>query len=153
MIDPVCIISLRSRIMHDQASWLLHVVGKGNLAVLVTDDREGQLAARDLVDVLDPATMALDRVGGETDELGATLGEFWLELCKGTELSCANRSVVLWMREQNHPLVANEVVEVDLAVGGLSIEVRGDAAQAEWLNTIGTHCDVLCDLSGVCVLR
>lgn len=124
--------------MQDQTSRChVHVVGKGNLALLVTDDWERQLAAGDLVDILDPATVALDRVRGQTDELGVALGELWLELCECTEFSRADWGVVLWVREQDHPVVADELVEVDLAIGGLSVEVWGNATQAKWCRRHG----------------
>lgn len=45
------------------------------------------------------------------------------------------------MRKQNHPLVANEVVELDGTVGGLSLEVGGDAAQAKRSVCRVGHCD------------
>ena len=142
VVDPVRSVRLRSRSCWDKASaWHVHVVGKGNLALLVTNDWEGQLAAGDLVNVLDPAAMALNRVGRKTDELAVALGEFWLKLCESPELSRADWRVVLWMRKQNHPAVANEVVEVDFAVCGLSVEVWGNATQAQ---RCGRHC-------GVCV--
>lgn len=71
-----------------------HVIEIGNLPLLVTNDRESQVGARDLVDVLNPSVMRLDGVGGETDKLGTTLGEFRLELSKSSELSGADRSVI-----------------------------------------------------------
>lgn len=110
---------------------LLHVVGVGDLALLVTNDGELQLGAGDLINVLDPATVALNSVGRETDEFDATLGELRLELCESTKLSGADGGVVLGVREKHNPFVANEVVEVDWAVGGLSIKVGSDAAQAK----------------------
>lgn len=108
-----------------------HVVSKSDLTLLVANDWEAKVAARDLVDVLDPAAMALDGVGAEADKLDATLGELWLELRKGTKLGCADGSVVLWVGEQNNPVVADELVEVDGAGGGLGVEVGGNAAEAE----------------------
>ena len=108
-----------------------HVVGEGDLALLVADDGEAQVAAGDLVDVLDPAAMALNGVGTQADELDAALGELGLELGKGTELGRAHGRVVLGVREQDDPLVTDELVEVDGAVGRLGLEVRGSAAQTE----------------------
>lgn len=92
-----------------------HVVGKSNLPLLVADDRESQLTARDLVDVLYPAAMTLNSVGAQTDELDVALGELGLELREGTQLGGADWSVVLRVGEQDDPLVANEVVELDRA--------------------------------------
>ena len=87
----------------------LHVVAQRNLPVLVPNDWEPQLASRNLVDVLDPATMALDRVGAQTDELDSTLGELWLELRKGSQLGRADRRVVLGVREKDNPAIADEL--------------------------------------------
>ncbi len=109
----------------------LHVIGVCDLALLVTNDWEAQLAARDLIDILDPSSVGLDGVGGETDQLDATLGELGLELCEGTKLGGADGSVVLGVGEENNPLVANELVKVDRALGGLGLEVGGNGAQAE----------------------
>lgn len=45
------------------------------------------------------------------------------------------------MREQDDPVVADELVKVNGAVGGLGIEVRGNAAQTERLGALfGRHC-------------
>lgn len=74
-----------------------HVVGESNLALLVSDNWEGEVGVVDLVDILDPATVGLDSVGGETDELSSTLGELWLELCESSELGGADWSVI-WRR-------------------------------------------------------
>jgi len=71
-----------------------HVVGVGDLALLIADDGEGQAAPRDLVDVLDPAHVRVDGVGRETDHLDIALGELRLELGEGAELGGADGSVV-----------------------------------------------------------
>lgn len=108
-----------------------HVVGEGDLALLVANDWELELGAGDLVDILDPATVGLNGVGRETDELDTALGELWLELGESTELGGADWGVVLWVGEEDDPVVANELVEVDWSGGGLSIEVWGNATQTE----------------------
>lgn len=102
-----------------------HVICESDLSALVPNDREGELRAGDLINVLDPATVALDRVGRQADELCTALGEFRLELGKCTELSGANWSVILGVREEDYPFVADELVEVDWAIGGLGLEVGG----------------------------
>lgn len=118
-----------------------HVIEIRHLPLLVANDGKFQLGAGDLINVLDPATMALDGVGGQTNELDASPGELGLKLCEGAQLRCADWSVVLGVREQDDPVVADELVEVDGAVGGLGIEVGGDAAQAERLGALfGRHC-------------
>ena len=48
----------------------------------------------------------------------------------------------LWVGEENDPIVANELVEVNGALGGLGLEVGGLAAQAErlWSVAHGAFC-------------
>ncbi len=89
------------------------------------------MAAANLIDILDPASVALDCVGGETNQLGSTLLELRLKLGESTELSRANGSVILWVREENDPVVTDELVEVNGALSGLSLEVGGNAAEAQ----------------------
>lgn len=62
-----------------------HIIKIGYLAGFVADDGEAEGRAGNFVNVLDPATMALNGVGGEADELDAALGEFGFEFGKGTE--------------------------------------------------------------------
>jgi len=75
--------------------------------------------------------MGLDGVGRQTDQLDAALGELRLKLCKGTELGSADGSVVFWVGKQDDPVVANELVEVNGALGGLGLEVGGDGSQTK----------------------
>jgi hypothetical protein len=116
-----------------------HVIGVCDLAVLVTDDGEGELAAGDLVDVPDPSSVRLDGVGRESDQLDAALGELGLELGEGAELGGADGSVVFGVGEEDHPIVADEFMEIDGTVGGLGLEIGGDGTQAE---TEWWWCDV-----------
>ncbi len=67
-----------------------HVVLQGNLSVLVSNDREVQVAATDLVDVLDPVSMAVNGVGGKTDQLDTSLGELGFQFCESSKLSGAH---------------------------------------------------------------
>lgn len=118
-----------------------HVIGVGDLALLVADDGEVQLAAADLVNVLDPALMAVDGIGRETNELDIALGELGLELCESAELGGADRGVVLGVREEDDPAVADELVEVNGALCGLRLEVGRDGAEAQRLLTLFVgHC-------------
>jgi hypothetical protein len=116
-------------ILHvSNASWNTqhsHIVGICDLSFLITNDREGQFAARDLIDILDRSSVALDGVGvgGQTDQLDAALSELWLKLCESTELSRADWSVIFWVREENNPFVVNEFVEVDGAICGLILRL------------------------------
>ena len=116
-----------------------HVVRVGDLPLLVADDGKAQLAAGNLVDVLDPAAMALDGVGGETDELHAALGEFGLELGEGAQLGRADWRVVLGVGEEDNPLVADELVEINGAIGRLGLEVGGNAPETEGLSALLGH--------------
>lgn len=119
----------------------LHVVGVGNLALLVTDDGEVQVAAADLVDVLDPAIVAVDGVGRKANELDAALGELGLELREGAQLGGADGRVVLGVGEENDPVVADELVEVNGTLGGLRLEVgRGRAEAQRLLALFVGHC-------------
>jgi hypothetical protein len=117
----------------------LHVVGQCDLPLLVANDGELQVAARDLIDVLDPAIVAVDGVGGKTDELCATLGELRLELCECAELSCADGCVVFRVGEEDDPVVADELVEVDRTLRGLGLEVGSLAAEAEGFGAAVRH--------------
>ena len=62
-----------------------HVVRVGDLALLVADDGERELRAGDLIDVLDPPAVRVDRVGRQPDELHAAPRELGLELGEGAE--------------------------------------------------------------------
>ena len=63
-----------------------HVVEVGNLALGVGDDGELQVGAGNLIDILDPAVVALSVVGTQTDKLGVASSELRLKLGEGTEL-------------------------------------------------------------------
>ena len=108
-----------------------HVVGICDLAVLVTDDGESELRPRDLIDIFNPSSVRLDCVGGQTDQLDATLGELRLEFCECAELGGADGSVIFGVGEEDHPVISNELMKVDWAGGGLSLEVWCDRSQSE----------------------
>lgn len=108
-----------------------HVVEESDLSLLVANDGELQVCTRDLVDVLDPATMAFDGVGRQADELDASSGEFRFEFGESTELGGTDWSVVFWMGEKDDPVVADELVEIDVAGGGLSLEIGGNGAKSK----------------------
>lgn len=115
-----------------------HVVLVGDLALGVGDDGELEVGASDLVDVLDPAVVGLDAVGAQTDELDTAGSELGLELGEGAQLGGADGGEVIGVGEEDGPLVADELVEVDGTVGGLGIEVRGNGAQTEAVNNVST---------------
>ena len=108
-----------------------HVVEVGDLALLVGNDGEVDARARHLVNVLDPALVAVERVGRQADDLDAALGKLGLDLGHGPELRRAHGRVVLRVREEHDPAVADELVEIDGSLRGLGLEVGRLAAQAE----------------------
>lgn len=59
----------------------------------------------------------------QADELDIALRELRLELGEGAELSGASRGEVVGVGEEYAVRVANELVEVDLALGGDGLEV------------------------------
>lgn len=96
------------------------------------------MAAGDLLDVGDPVVVRVDGVGREADQLDAALGELGLQLGEGAQLGGADGSEILGVREEDNPVVANELVEVNGTLGGLGLEVGGLRAQTE----DSSHCDV-----------
>jgi hypothetical protein len=115
---------------------ILHVVEIGNFTFFVPNDREGQVASRDLINILDPSRMAFHCVRRKADQLDAALGELGLELREGAKLRCAYWRVVLGMREENDPIVADEFVEVDLPLSSFGVKVGSDAAETEGLGAL-----------------
>ena len=75
--------------------------------------------------------MASQGVGRKANQLGTTLGELGLKLGEGAELGGADRGVVLGVGEEDDPVVTDELMEVDRAVGGVGLEVGGNSAQTE----------------------
>jgi hypothetical protein len=51
--------------------------------------------------------------------------------CSKMLTGCADWSVVFWMGEKDDPVVTDELVEVDGAVGSLSLEVGGNSSQTK----------------------
>lgn len=76
-------------------------------------------------------SMRFDGVCRQTDQLDASLGELGLELCESAQLGGADWSVVLGMGEENSPLIANPVVEINGAIGGFRLEIGGSGAQSK----------------------
>lgn len=110
---------------------VLHVVEERNLALLVANDGELDVSTSNLTNILDPSLVGLNGVGRETDQLDTALGELRLELGESTELSGADGGVILRVREEDDPVVADELVEVNVSLGGLGLEVGGGRAQTK----------------------
>ena len=96
----------------------------------VTDHGVVDLVAGDVLDVDGPLAVALDGVDGEADDLGAALGELAFEAGHGAELGGADGGEVLGVREEDGPVVADPLVEVDGALGGVGGEVGGFVVDA-----------------------
>lgn len=109
----------------------VHVVEVSDLALLVGNNGEVERVAANLLDVGGPTLVALDRVSTQTQQLDATLLELGLEAGHLAELGCADGSVVLGVGEEDEPVVANVLVQVNGALGRLGLEVGGDGAQTE----------------------
>ena len=108
-----------------------HVVELGYLEFGVADDGEVDLGAGDVFDVLGPLRVVFDAVDGEAEGLYAAGGELSFERADGAELGGANGSEVLGVREEDDPVVADELVEVDGALRGFGGEVGSYVIDAE----------------------
>lgn len=60
----------------------------------------------------------------QADHLDAACVKLILELCKGTQFCRAHWGKVGGVREENGPAVADEVMEVNVAVSRLCLEIR-----------------------------
>lgn len=127
MVEP----GLVSSVMMGNGCRCLHVIEESDLALLVANDGETNGTASHLSDILDPAIVRLDGVGRETNGLDVALSPLGTKLGHGTELGGADGSVILGVGEEDGPVIANPLVEVDGTGGGLSLEVGGNRAQTE----------------------
>ncbi len=73
--------------------------------------------------------MRLDAVDRKADYFDIALVKLWLDLGDVAELGCADRCEIFWMAEQHTPRVAEPVVKLDLALGGLGGEVWGNISE------------------------
>jgi hypothetical protein len=76
-------------------------------------------------DIVQPALMIGDRVDAQRDDFGVTLLEVGLQARHVAELGRADGREVLRMREENGPVIADPIVEVDFAFRGVGAEVWG----------------------------
>ena len=66
-----------------------------------------------------------DGIDREADDLGSALGELAFEASHGAELGGADGSKVFGVGEEDCPVIADPLVELDGAVGGVSSKVGG----------------------------
>ena len=90
----------------------------------MTHDRELYIGLAPLVDVLHPLVVRVKVVGGEADDLDVALGEVGLAARDLGELSRAYGREVCWVAEQDCPAAFDELVEINVAMGGFGLEVR-----------------------------
>jgi hypothetical protein len=108
-----------------------HIVKVSNLSLLVANNGELESTSGNLINVLDPAEMALDGVGRDPDQFDTSLGEFGLELGEGTKFGGADWSVILRVGEEHNPVVSNKFMEVNWALSSVGFEVGSNRTQAE----------------------
>jgi hypothetical protein len=102
-----------------------HVVKLGDLEIDVADHGVIDGVAGDVLDVDGPLGVVLDGIDREADDLGSALGELPFEASHGAELGGADGSKVLGVGEEDCPVIADPLVELDGAVGGVSSKVGG----------------------------
>ena len=119
-----------------------HIVQGRDLAGIISNDGEVQADVVDLVDIIDPTLVGLETVGGESNDLDVALSELVLETGNLAELGGADGGEVSRVGEEDNPGVADKVVELDVALGSLGLEVRGDGAEAEGRTGRGHGCKV-----------
>ena len=78
-----------------------------------------------------PLLVIVDRIDGQPDDFHAALVEFRLELGHGAELGGADRGKILGVREQHDPIIADPIMEADLAFRRFGFEIRGGIAYLE----------------------
>ena len=84
--------------------------------------------------------MLVDGVCAKANELDTALCELGLQLGKSAQLGGADGGKVLWMAEEDNPLVANVVVEGDLGRAIMSGPATVNAA-VDWIATRPMQCD------------
>ena len=73
--------------------------------------------------------MGVNGIDRKADGLYVSLVPFGLELGHGAQFGGADRGEVLRVAEQHAPRVAEPVVKLDLALGGLGGEVWGNISE------------------------
>ncbi|MNV41590.1 hypothetical protein D3C71_1332310 [compost metagenome] len=108
-----------------------HVVELGHHQVFVADQRIVDRCALGLGDVTDPAVVVTDRVDAEAQDLGVALVEFRFEFGQVTQFGGAHRGEILGMGKQDGPAIADPLVKVEGAFGGVGGEIRCFVANAD----------------------
>src|SRR5215472_9706868 len=101
-----------------------------------------------LLDVLRPSGMAIDGVYRKADDFHPALVKLGLELRHIAQFRRANGREILRVREQNAPLVAEPLVEVNPALSRFRFEVRRNVVDAQ-SHVILASCSVRGDWTSV----
>ncbi|MCY1504967.1 hypothetical protein D9M68_391580 [compost metagenome] len=117
-----------------------HAVELRDGVVDVGDHREVRRMALRFLDVGGPAGMPVERIDGEADDLDAAPVEFRLDARHVAELGGADGRVVLGVREQDRPGVADPVVKPDGAIGRSDLEVRCEVIDCKRHDTLQCVC-------------
>src|SRR5215217_1141235 len=107
-----------------------HVVELGNLVIRICNDREVKLRTLSLLDVFRPPFVRIGRIDAESNHFNAALFEVRLTARDVSELGRADRSEILWVREQNRPAIANPFVEANRAFSSICCEIGCDIAKS-----------------------
>src|ERR1700761_6246794 len=108
-----------------------HVIELRNLQLRIADQRIVHLRSADLFNVHSPLVMVPDRVHAKADDLGTTPGEVVLQIRHRAKLGGTHWRKVLWMREENCPIVANPFMEVNRAMSRFCNEIRSNIVDTE----------------------
>lgn len=110
-----------------------HVVQVQHFQLLVSNDGELELGpiSHHFLDVLDPLLVRGDPFRQQPNQLDASLVELRLQLGEGAQFGGAHGGEVGGVGEQDGPLVADPVVEVDFPLGGVDVEVGRLGAKSD----------------------
>ena len=107
--------------------------------VVLLDDRQGWVAHQRIghrvplrrLDVLRPLLVIGDRVDADAEDLAVALGELVVQAGHRAQFGGAHRGEILRVRTEDGPAVADPLMEVDGALGGLGGEVWCGAIDSE----------------------
>jgi hypothetical protein len=76
------------------------------------------------LDILGPFFVIRDGVDAQSDHPTVSRREFRFETCHVSQLGCANRGEILWVRKQNRPPVADPFMKIDGTFRRLRSKIR-----------------------------
>jgi hypothetical protein len=115
-----------------------HAVELGHAEIGIADHRIVHLGAGDILDVVLPAFVVIDRVDRNAQKLDAALVELILDLGHVAKLGRADRREVFGMGEKHHPCVVYIVMELDAAFSAVGLEIGSDVAKLQSHSVL--HC-------------